>query len=166
MTKCSACSAKDCLHQAKRFVVHALFIKRDFVNKRSRLRPKVNPLIYFISTVRYFFDWLVILRGANKTKLLKFQPLTGVALEVERVLVHASNKTGAKEIESKMATHIAYHLEAQRRQRIIDRKQEALQRMIFQKVRKRKPNFTAVIMLEFVPTKATCVKLWLSIYVK
>jgi len=52
---------------------------------------------------------------------------------VERVLVHASNKTGAKEIESKMATHIAYHLEAQRRQRIIDRKQEALQRMIFQK---------------------------------
>ena len=44
-----------------------------------------------------------------------------------------------REVEFKMPTcmHIAYHNEAKRRQRVLDKKREALQRLVIQQVRNR-----------------------------
>lgn len=112
-----------------------IFIDRVFVNKRFHLRPTEKPLISFISTMKYSLDCLQVPRELTRTASHYKATL------VARIFYPRSTEE-SKAIE---VTMIAYHLEAQRKQRVIDRKQEAVGRLTFQRVRKQIGSYIAVL---------------------
>lgn len=120
------------LFACKLRALSCIVILRVFVNKRFHLRLLEKLLIPFISTVRYSFK-AEKSRGIQLAEPLKIKRVEAASHFINLLSCAYTSNFSANAVG--LEKMIAYHLEAQRRQRVIDRKHEAIGRLTHYKVR-------------------------------